>query len=1078
MFGANCQLIEPKAPYKFGPAFILSGMSVLSAVCPIQVGREAETERVAGAIGAAVRSGTGKLLLVGGVAGVGKSRLAAEAARVARAQDMLVLEGQCTADAGVPYAAFVTALRRRTRTQASDRLAQLFAGPALPAAALLPEVAQQLAAKPSLGDLDSLFAATWQLLSRLAQPAGALLLLEDLHWADEDSLRMLAYLARELGDLPLCIVGTYRTDEMHRRHPLARLMGELGRERRFEALELEALDFEQVRSMVSAIFDGTQVSDEFCAALLERTEGNPFFVEELLKALMESGDIYRESGDWERRDLNEIELPISVRDSLLARARSMSPEMMDVLKLAALAGVELDPPVLSAASQTSPALVESLIQAGLQMQFLVEHRDSGPARYAFRHALSREAFADELVGPDRRRAHRILAEAIATVHADEPATAAAGIADHFTAAGDQVAAAPFALTAARVAANSYAGDEAERRFDQALRGYPLASPERLEVLLEACYDQMHTQVSKLQVAFAEEARRLARELDDPIAEANAMFPLELARWLAGDGTGAVTLMQEALVLVHGRDDYLEARIVSRMTRLMFLGDRDQESDALMPGGIELATKAGNFSALSRLHGTRMMAGNYLEVFQGEFDAAVAAARAADDWESEANACTNGGFIALWNCDFEQSRRSLLRAIEICDAHAPNERYMQAGLAWLSSLLGDYEAAERLAAPLREYRLLPTRVVALSALAEVALWRGDANLGELTQELVSVAAGMGENQRSIPALGSQARFVLQTSGIDAAAPLFSELFRRLNESHAGSHWFFSPDFAKALAAEGRIGELREWAQLVAAKNGSDFATGNLAAELLVQAYLAAGSNDLMAAATSFRSAVDAYHRMPCPAREAEANLGLASVLLGNDPAAARINAQEAFDLASGIGAQALIQEAAQLLERTTQRSVLATVLFTDIVGSTETAARLGDIAWRELIERHHMIVRRELLRADGRELDTAGDGFLAAFTSPAAAIRCAVSIRSALKLSGISVRAGLHTGECQESGGKLTGLTVHIAARVSQSALAGEILVSGTVKDLVAGSLLTFEDHGVHELKGIPGTWPIFIVSGG
>jgi pimeloyl-ACP methyl ester carboxylesterase len=158
-------------------------------------------------------------------------------------------------------------------------------------------------------------------------------------------------------------------------------------------------------------------------------------------------------------------------------------------------------------------------------------------------------------------------------------------------------------------------------------------------------------------------------------------------------------------------------------------------------------------------------------------------------------------------------------------------------------------------------------------------------------------------------------------------------------------------------------------------------------------------------------------------------------------------------------------------------VLATVLFTDIVGSTERAARVGDARWREMLAAHHAIVRRELTRYRGREIDTAGDGFFATFDGPARAIRCASAIRDGVRAIDLQVRAGLHTGECELVDGKVGGIAVHIGARVSSLAGPGEVLVSSTVKDLVAGSGIAFEDRGEHALKGIPQPWHLFRVAG-
>jgi pimeloyl-ACP methyl ester carboxylesterase/class 3 adenylate cyclase len=158
-------------------------------------------------------------------------------------------------------------------------------------------------------------------------------------------------------------------------------------------------------------------------------------------------------------------------------------------------------------------------------------------------------------------------------------------------------------------------------------------------------------------------------------------------------------------------------------------------------------------------------------------------------------------------------------------------------------------------------------------------------------------------------------------------------------------------------------------------------------------------------------------------------------------------------------------------------VLATVLFTDIVRSSERASALGDRGWRELLERHHALVRRELLRFRGRELDTAGDGFLASFDGPARAVRCACAIVESMRELDLEIRAGLHTGECELLDGKVAGIAVHTGARVAALAEPGEVLVSSTVKDLVAGSGIRFADRGVRELAGVPGEWHLFAVEG-
>ncbi len=157
-------------------------------------------------------------------------------------------------------------------------------------------------------------------------------------------------------------------------------------------------------------------------------------------------------------------------------------------------------------------------------------------------------------------------------------------------------------------------------------------------------------------------------------------------------------------------------------------------------------------------------------------------------------------------------------------------------------------------------------------------------------------------------------------------------------------------------------------------------------------------------------------------------------------------------------------------------MLATVLFTDIVGSTTRAIELGDAAWSDLLSSHHAVVRRQLRLHRGREIDTSGDGFLASFDGPARAIRCAAAIRDELRGLGIEIRTGVHTGECELVDDRLRGIAVHIGARVMAVAEAGEVLVSSTVKDLVAGSGIGFESRGLHAFKNVPDEWLLYEVT--
>ena len=179
------------------------------------------------------------------------------------------------------------------------------------------------------------------------------------------------------------------------------------------------------------------------------------------------------------------------------------------------------------------------------------------------------------------------------------------------------------------------------------------------------------------------------------------------------------------------------------------------------------------------------------------------------------------------------------------------------------------------------------------------------------------------------------------------------------------------------------------------------------------------------------------------------------------------------IAGVVGAELGIESKEDEIAAAQRDRLLLTILFTDIVGSTQRAAQLGDQRWQELLERHHLLIRDELNRFNGIEIDNAGDGFFAAFDRPAQGIQCACAINDSVRQLELDLRAGLHLGECEKAGENVCGIGVHIGARVAALAKPGEVLVSGTIKEAVAGSDIKFEDSGTHELKGIPGEWRLF-----
>ena len=217
------------------------------------------------------------------------------------------------------------------------------------------------------------------------------------------------------------------------------------------------------------------------------------------------------------------------------------------------------------------------------------------------------------------------------------------------------------------------------------------------------------------------------------------------------------------------------------------------------------------------------------------------------------------------------------------------------------------------------------------------------------------------------------------------------------------------------------------------------------------------------------------RIPTLVLHPESERGLARFVSERIRDARTIEVQSVYSIAA---ADAILEFVHGETLPTIPDSVLATVLFTDLVGSTERAAALGDRAWRDVLSRHHEDVRRELARFRGEEVDSAGDGFFCRFDGPARAMACARAIVDGAKALDLDVRAGIHTGECELVGPKIAGIAVVTGARISSLAKPGEVLVSSTVRDLVAGSGFIFTDRGEQELKGVPGTWRLYAVVDG
>jgi DNA-binding CsgD family transcriptional regulator len=373
-----------------------------------------------------VGGGSGRTLLIAGEAGVGKSRLAAEAAGYARAAGWVILRGTC-GEAELPFGVFVDMLRAYSLEPDSTDLAEAL-GSDLPALAhVLPELAPAAGSRPAEAfDKQLIFAAVARLCAQLARNRGLLVHLEDIHWCDEVSLELLLYLARHTAVLPVLLLATYRSDELS--SELRRILAQLDRQRLAVEIALARLTPTDVDMMLRTIFAQPQpIRAEFLSTVYALTEGNPFFVEELLKTMLATSEIFYADGRWERKPVGELRIPRSIEEAVQRRSQQLSPPAHELLTLAAIAGHRCDFHLLQHLTGWDEDALLLRLKELIAAQLLVEESAD---QFAFRHALTRQAVATPLLARERRRLHRLVARTLAELTAGQPDTPVGDLAYH------------------------------------------------------------------------------------------------------------------------------------------------------------------------------------------------------------------------------------------------------------------------------------------------------------------------------------------------------------------------------------------------------------------------------------------------------------------------------------------------------------------------------------------------------------------------------------------------------------------------------------------------------------------------
>lgn len=905
----------------------------LAVTCPVVIGRDPVLQLLATASRTARERGL--VTLLGGSAGMGKTRLLAEAGRLATAQGHLVLAGECRIESSNAYEPFSSALARYERTLVDAETELLFSGRARPARVLLPTVFSD---EPDASDTpERVQAALVEVLRQLSTWTPVTLLLEDLHWASRDALHLVHAVATEVAGMPVWMVGSYRTDEVGTSSAFTRLATLVDRRHPDERIVLDPLEEGEIAAMLRASFPDRTFEPSFVAALHERSGGNPFVVEELCRALLDRGRL-RGASD---AVIREVDLPATVRTALLGRVDRLSDHARELLSIAAVAGEELDLELIARVTGWDEEHGEACVAEALSAHVVTERHDGPVPYYAFTHALTREAVLGELPTPQRRRLHRQLAHAL--IEGGDPALAGL-VCDHLVAAGDARSAHVHALSAARRAANRLQPGEAARRFEQAIELAP-EGPERVAVAVEAAEFGFFADRPRA-VPLAERAQRLALAEGDVEHESRALIVLARTRWIVGD-PDSFAPFERALGLVEERGDRLELTVlVEAAYHLARTGGLDdaRRADALVDRAATFASAVDDDALHARLALTRAArAVDRAGLEAACAEAAVLLARSGNPWADATADLLAGHHLVLFHGDLREGARRLRRHQRVWDqltTRRPSVPF--SGLALATLWMGDADAAQSL---LAEGYWADSDLSAANwyeGMAELALARGRVAEALAHGEAgLAVAEEVGEPAWLLPALGTIARARLETDGLAAATPTFERALDLVSRSSMTYHWPFSPAWARALAATGElatldrvVGVLRD-ATAAAGDRGHD-----VAALRYVEGIQRLAQQDLDRAAETLDDADRLYAGMPFPSRRIGVAVARAEVdhRAGRSEEAAR-RGREALVLARAIGGPLLVervQRALQQLGRPGRRAEAA------VTGSTSLTPREREI----------------------------------------------------------------------------------------------------------------------------------------
>ncbi len=1111
------------------------------------VGRARETAILRDAVRDVV-AGHGRLVMLAGEPGIGKTRLAEETASYAAANGARVLWGRCWEGGGAPaFWPWIQLIRGGLGTAAwSDRiLEEVKPGlthiarmvPELRSALPLPEPLREPASGLPLADASRgpgperfrLFDAITSLFKGLAGRTPLMMVLDDLHAADEDSLVLLRFLARELKQTRILVVATYREVEVRQSAGHAALLSEIGREG--TTVPLRGLSLDEVADFIRRL-GRLPADEEMVSSLHQATDGNPFFLDEIVRLISAERD-----RDHAERLVPEFTIPDSIRAAIRRRLRPLSDRTKSLLTIAAAIGREFDLALLQQASGIpSEQLIESLAEAAATAVIVEPGATSD--RYRFAHAIIAEVLRIDLGRTARARLHRRIAAALERVHGGDLTPHLAQLAHHCIQAlsiGGADKALEYSLRGAESARSQLAFAEAVRLYGMALRALA-ATPRPDEV--QRCRTLLAMGEAQAQGGSLDQARRAFEQAADVARRLGqstllAQCALHASAWFGTFftlGRALMTLVEEALGAVGDSDSTIRASLMATLAGECYWGGDRESGFALSDDAVAMARRVADPRALVSALWVKCQIRWGPENVEGRLASATEIAGLAEsigDYQRALRA-HEMRFTALLEIGDMQSLTAETRAYEAL-ARQAGEQFgiVERFHAALALLRGDFEQAERLSQELLRHAqrrqdpaLLTCAQVLSGVLSEERGQFEPAQIALAAEPLIAQSPALAVQGRIIMA------FVHASSGRPAEAAAELEALAQDHCAAIPRDWNWLENMrglailCLALRDARRAAIVYELMLPYADRNittgWGDVARGSAALYLGAlagmlgrlddaQAHLelALRLNQRMGARPSLARTQFEYARMALKRNQAgdrekalhllreslatASELGMkplelrARVLLSRagEPADARNGGQADAGSIEAIAAAAVAEPS--VLRAHAAPDGTLTILFSDVVSSTALFDELGDLRAQEILDVHNAIIRQQVALQRGVEVKSTGDGFMMVFSSARRAVLCAIGIQRALaEYSGqqghtpVRVRMGLHVGEPINVSTDFSGKAVIVAARIASIARGGEILVSSTLRELTesAGDL-RFGEAGEVELKGLSGTYRLY-----